>query len=406
MIKTILSLINILLFFTAFGQESIILQNPSFEDIPRIGQSPRGWYDCGFPEESKTDIQPSSSATAPFFNVIQTPSDGNTYMGMVVRDNDTWEMVAQRLSSPLFSSQSYKFSIDLCRSESYESLSRTTGTPVNYTSPVKLRIWGGNGYCSKKQLLAETPLIINTRWLTFELVFTPEENFDYILLECYYKSPVRFPYNGNLLVDNASPISPIEKEEADSIKACLNKLAIKSNNAYKRNRQDSVVYSTPDRSAPFKRRKPYTKTNPNTKPFDYDKPRNSTFSNNPNRPVKKKKDKRDPSSHDWQSNAEMPDSVKTFLKNMNVDFDNEEFSGSTKISLIYILGNMVRTKTYNTMTIGIAAKGKERERLRQPFLKFMQEFGISEERIKFKKVKSEDAGNWIGKNEWYNINIE
>ncbi|MFT4762444.1 MAG: hypothetical protein ACI9XO_003487 [Paraglaciecola sp.] len=58
------------------------------------------------------------------------------------------------------------------------------------------------------------------------------------------------------------------------------------------------------------------------------------------------------------------------------------------------------------MTIGIEAKGKERDRLSQPFLKFMQEFGISEERIKFEKIKSAEDEDWIAEKIWYQINVE
>ncbi|MFT4759312.1 MAG: outer membrane protein OmpA-like peptidoglycan-associated protein [Paraglaciecola sp.] len=200
------------LFFTAdlaAQGEPIVLQNPSFEDMPRIAKVPRGWYDCGFPTESEPDIQPSGSGSSAFFNVVQPAQDGQTYVGMVVRDNDTWEMIAQRLTRPMEGGKCYEFSLSLSRSEIYVSPSRVTGQEVNYTSPVKLRIWGGNGYCEKAELLAETPLIINTRWLEYNFKFEPTKNYSYIVLEAFYKTPILFPYNGNVLMDNASPIFPI-----------------------------------------------------------------------------------------------------------------------------------------------------------------------------------------------------
>lgn len=36
----------------------------------------------------------------------------------------------------------------------------------------------------------------------------------------------------------------------------------------------------------------------------------------------------------------------------------------------------------------------------------MKEFGVSDERIKFVKVKNKDAEDWISNNEWYWINVE
>lgn len=384
-----------------FSQTPIVtLRNSSFEDLPRTGKAPKDWYDCGFPTESAVDVQPSSSSSVNFFGVTQQPSHGQTYLGMVARDNETWEMVAQRLSTPIVANQHYKFSIDLCRSETYISLSRTTSNEVNYTTPVKLRVWAGNGYCSKKQLLAETPLVINTQWLTFELAFLPEEDWKYLLLECFYKAEMRFPYNGNLLVDNASPIFPIDKIEADSIFARIDTPTTPQKKDY-----SSFVDRTPPPSPSTSRKSAKKTTSP---PFDYDKARSSTFSNNADRPVKKEKtNKRKPSRHDWKSNSDMPDAVKNFLSNMEVDFDKGTFGGTTRINLIYILGNIVRLPDFNTMTVGVAGKGKELKKLKQPFLQFMEEFGIPEKRIQFKKVKDTTSENdWNGKNQWYWIKVE
>ena len=76
--------------------DPIELNNPSFEDFARASKEPRGWYDCGFPGETPPDVQPSGG-----FEVFKPAYEGRTYLGMVVRDNDTWESVAQRLSRPL-----------------------------------------------------------------------------------------------------------------------------------------------------------------------------------------------------------------------------------------------------------------------------------------------------------------
>ena len=95
----------------AYAQgEPIHLTNPSFEDIPRYSRPPVGWFDCaknfGFKGETPPDTQPSGA-----FSVSKAPYDGSTYLGMVVRDNDTWESVSQRLSKPMQKGQCYEFSI-------------------------------------------------------------------------------------------------------------------------------------------------------------------------------------------------------------------------------------------------------------------------------------------------------
>ena len=190
--------------FAIYGQsDTIKLINPSFEDIPRNSVPPRGWYDCGFENETPPDVQPLGTNG---FNVIKPAAEGNTYLGLVVRDNDTWEAVSQRLSKPLRKGKCYEFTIQLCRSEIYESQSRLTNQQANYVTPAKFRIYGGNAYCGKADMLGETSLVINTRWLEYKFRFEPIENYTYITFEAFYNTPTLFAYNGNVLVDNASAI--------------------------------------------------------------------------------------------------------------------------------------------------------------------------------------------------------
>jgi outer membrane protein OmpA-like peptidoglycan-associated protein len=196
-------------FILAQTADTITLANPSFEDIPRHSHAPRGWYDCGFSTESPPDIQPSG------FSVTKAAKDGNTYLGMVVRDNDTWESISQQLSTPLVGGQCYEFSISLCRSELYLSPSQMTGREANYTTPARFRIFAGTDYCERKFLLGETKEIISTRWLEYNFVFEPDANYTHIVIEAFFKTPTLFPYNGNVLVDNASKIVPIPCDEPE-----------------------------------------------------------------------------------------------------------------------------------------------------------------------------------------------
>jgi outer membrane protein OmpA-like peptidoglycan-associated protein len=184
----------------------ITFVNPSFEDVSKSGQTPKGWYNCGWPEEQESppDVQPGQ------FAVTKPPSHGNSYLGLVVRDNETWEGVGQRLSGPLEKGQCYEFTMDVCRSELYISTSKLTGQEANYATPAKLLIWGGTGYCGKTELLYETTVITNTRWLGHTFKLMPKNgNYQYIFFEAYYKTPVLFPYNGNIMLDNASPIRTV-----------------------------------------------------------------------------------------------------------------------------------------------------------------------------------------------------
>lgn len=209
--------LSFLLFFGQFvlAQNGVIhLTNPSFEGTPGEGgngnQLPDGWYDCGFKGETPPDVHPKQGEGA--FQVRTRPADGRTYIGLVVRENDTWEMVSQKLSQPMLHDTVYEFNISMCRSDLYMSPSRVSNTPVNYATPAKLRIWGGNGYCDRKELLAESELIVNKDWMRYNFIFVPTENIKYLIFEAFYKTPTPFPYNGNVLIDDASDIVPSKKE--------------------------------------------------------------------------------------------------------------------------------------------------------------------------------------------------
>lgn len=205
--KPIFLLVIFTLFFIFSGncQDTIYLKNPSFEGLSGAAQVPQQWYDCGFPKESAPDTHPSGE-----FSVDHYPFDGETYLGLVVRDIDTWERVTQQLKKPLIADQCYEFDIALCRSKTYMSRSKLTGQSANYTTPCKLKIWAGSDRCQRTELLAESELVKNYDWEIYHFQFKPQKEHQYIILEAFYKTPVLFPYNGNLLIDNASPIFPVE----------------------------------------------------------------------------------------------------------------------------------------------------------------------------------------------------
>ncbi|MEM1219069.1 MAG: hypothetical protein AAGH79_09150 [Bacteroidota bacterium] len=206
------------LHLSAQETESIQLINPSFEDYPRQGHPARGWSDCGFEGETPPDIQPSDIELSPFFEVRTPPADGNTYMGMVVRDNNTWESVGQAPSSPLLGGHTYRFSIQLAQSEWYVSQSRTTHKETNYTTPAILRIYGGPDLCSRQQLLAESPPVQFEYWSTYTFELMPEHDIYFVVLSVEYAPEYSSPYNGHILVDNCSefeditPFRPVRKQ--------------------------------------------------------------------------------------------------------------------------------------------------------------------------------------------------
>ena len=208
-----------LLFTVLFGvlgvshaQEDVHLVNPSFEGDPRQGTIqfgyfytplPNGWSDCGrfiFPEETPPDIHPNN-----YWKNTTPASEGNTYLGMVVRSNETWESATQRLTGLLRKDVCYDLTVDLSRSNNYWSRAgRKDTTLQNYKTPAVLRIWGGTGICNKEQLLVESDPVSNESWEEYSFTVQPKTNFRYLTIEAFYKTPILEPYMGHILVDNFS----------------------------------------------------------------------------------------------------------------------------------------------------------------------------------------------------------
>lgn len=202
---------------TGGSQDTIRLFNGSFEDNPKRGELSfwtgiKGWTDCAplnnFRGESPPDIHPNG-----FWENNLPASDGKTYLGMVTRDNDTYESVSQRLSEPLLPGKCYAITIHLARAQKYVSLSRLTSDTTNYTTPIVLRIWGGTTLCQEGEVLSQSSVVKNHSWQIFSFKMKPKQIIRYITLSAYYNTPTLLPYCGNLLVDGASHIISIPCNE-------------------------------------------------------------------------------------------------------------------------------------------------------------------------------------------------
>ena len=254
MIRSLLIITGLFITTWTWSQKIIEIKNSSFEDIPHRGQnnkSVKDWFDCGlmnFPSESPPDIHPGN-----FWDVNVPPSEGNTYLGMVVRDNESWESISQRLSTNISADQCYSINIDLARSQVYQSASRILVNqkgepkPTNYITPTVLRVWGGSGFCDCRELLAESTPITHQNWETYEFKFKPKFSHTFIVIEAYYKTPVLFPYCGHLLLDNLSNIQEIsctKEEEEDIAVVAPTKPKTQALPPHKRNRVEEAKKKT------------------------------------------------------------------------------------------------------------------------------------------------------------------
>jgi hypothetical protein len=173
-------------YFSGVSQPARLL-NPSFEGEPRDATIPRGWYQC---EKGTTpDILPGP------WGVYLEAEAGETYLGLITRENGSWESIGQKLSMPLEKDECYYFTVSLAHSDAY----------MGYDKPVKLRIWGGKSKCERTQLLGESPLIDSPDWEMHSFDFTAQEKMKYLIIEAYH-SDSQFSHQGNILVDNISAI--------------------------------------------------------------------------------------------------------------------------------------------------------------------------------------------------------
>jgi len=183
-------------------------KNSSFEiGNARHSTLAENWLSCRAFDESLPDL---FSNRTRFFEVSTKAAHAFQYVCMVIRENNTFENIAQYLEEPLEWGVKYGFLVDLARSPKLMSPSKKTFEMENFNEAAILRIWAGSSECEEGQLLFETKPIEHTKWGRYWIEFTMEEDFDYLKLEAYYSNSSDFRYNGNLLLDNLSPIYKLE----------------------------------------------------------------------------------------------------------------------------------------------------------------------------------------------------
>ena len=210
-----------------WAQSEIQLKNPSFEAVPQQGRlnatrlitnewggKTNDWIYCGPTSETMPDIHPSPHPERPFFEVDKLPIRGKTYLGMVVRENDTQESLGQKLQKPLQEGQTYQLSVFLAKSSKYASNTLVPGIMVDHNKAVVLNIWGGDDLCDKGELLVQTNRINHSDWREYTFTFQASEDWNYILLEAMYHPNAKLPYAGNILIDGLSSIVEVNQEEA------------------------------------------------------------------------------------------------------------------------------------------------------------------------------------------------
>lgn len=174
------------------SEAQINLNNASFEGIPADASMPAGWFSAS--DGTTPDILPG------YWGVYEEPNDGETYVGLITRQDGSFESISQRLVSPLQKQSCYNFAIRLAHSKTYSG----------YNKELYLRIWITDTKNKRQQLIYQSEKVDNEEWQTINIDFVPKKDMHYIILEAYI-SDNRVSHKGNILIDNISPILICDK---------------------------------------------------------------------------------------------------------------------------------------------------------------------------------------------------
>ena len=189
--RKLLILLLSLFFHPFYLTGQVYLNNASFEGMPMDASVPVGWFPCT--DRTTPDILPGP------WGVILEASEGETFVGLITREDGSFESIGQRLKEPLKAKGCYLFSLDIGHSNSYAG--------SRYAGPLKLRIYIGPTRASKEQLIYESDFIEDEDWTKVAVKFNPKNIAHFIRLEAFYKEGP-FSYRGNILIDNISAIQP------------------------------------------------------------------------------------------------------------------------------------------------------------------------------------------------------
>jgi len=175
--------------FGSSTSAQITVINSSFEDTPSDATIPQGWHACE--ERTTPDIFPG------FWGVYTEPDEGETYVGIITRENSTFESFGQRLSAPVKKNECHEFYISLAHSDVY----------AGYNEAISLHIYLGDNKCDEDQLIFSSPIIKHTEWEVYKVKFKPKSEYQYIILKAFIKKG-NFSHKGNILIDNMTSIKP------------------------------------------------------------------------------------------------------------------------------------------------------------------------------------------------------
>lgn len=195
------------------------LSNTSFE-TKTIGQSTNknktimlAWNDCGIylqSKESPFDIHPKS--TGAWANNQFSPSDGESYIGLVARENGTRESISQPLLKKLDIDKTYSFNIDITSLDKNFANHRSQNPEFLFDQNLEIQIWLSTDPCKQDQLIYSKKIDYRNEWKTHHVSFKPNKTHTHLMITC---NPIGHfeKVLGNIMIDNIHDFQEIHKKQ-------------------------------------------------------------------------------------------------------------------------------------------------------------------------------------------------
>jgi len=190
-----------------------LITNPSFEGKSQIGNvfEPHilpGWEDCGAIQFSQNTPFDVHGVRTNFWGVTRAPSHGSTFIGLVTREDGSYESVMQKPKEKLVHSSLYYLQFDIALDNNYESRTIThRHSAQSFTAKVNVELWLGDQACEGEQLIYRSDESEFLSWQTHKLVFRPEKSYDYLIIKATHLDS---PANGHILLDNFQYLQRID----------------------------------------------------------------------------------------------------------------------------------------------------------------------------------------------------
>ena len=186
------------------AREINYLNDRSFEDY-RNNMAEDRWQDC-----AKLFFEGNSPPGLHFSNYYDygfshQAAEGKKYISLIAREDKTWELLGQKLNYVLRKDSCYKFSVDLRNENKFKAPTRSKKKEVKfYDKELVLTVSLATNLCYPDQVIYKSEKVTNSEWETYEIQFTPNKDFNFIIFEANYADGKAG--NGNIMMDNISDI--------------------------------------------------------------------------------------------------------------------------------------------------------------------------------------------------------